>query len=744
MTVYFFAQCELDSERRVFKRLGEVTTVQPLVFDLLHFFVQNPQRVLSRSELLDAVWRSLSVSESVVARAVMKARKAIAVNADSSRTVLQNVPRVGYKLAVQVTVEHGGKDLASHSSTGTPKAYDIAILPFEFSQFVPNENWMPIGLAALLHFALSNRLGWVIAPMQDAIEVSGDENATPEDLERIRRVLGARECIRCRFEMKHGKPALRVERNGSILQSVISLTGGDCIDMTMQLAARLSAQPWTDHGQYEFQNRAWVALARALELEHHGDGAQATSVLAPHEEALPLSASLLFAKARWSLQSGNLVSTQRDLLDAMRMPDAAVGTIAIVALQAAFCRLVYDSGDHHSAIQHCDAAVANAHGLHGAKAHLADVFNTMARAHHKLRDAASSIRCSERAVAISVAIGSKALEARARLRLASILTMHEVPGRAKEVTKKALEVARQCRMRSIEAQALRLLMFSHISIRQFEETRLVALQLQAVAMRSNDAATLEDAVLYEYVAVVMSHRAEIGMGHAYSNIDAGSLTVLNRPMLLLMQAIHAWQKGDAPTATLRLLQAIALPTAHGDKHHDYNRLLLSGFLTWSGKHEAASLQLFALKELKNSDVLHGLGRANQLAAHGKHLKATNLLHQCWMKQPPASHDEMDMRLALAWLLIEDQTTEHQGDLDALAASLFDDSPDLLSSKVLFAAFMLVRSPSPEANDRWDRTISEATVLRLHLPWMADVGYRIGLSAGKPQRRLPILLPLLCL
>jgi two-component system OmpR family response regulator len=51
-----FADVELDPDTHVVRRAGEPLELSPTEFTLLRYFLTNPNRVLSRAQILDAVW----------------------------------------------------------------------------------------------------------------------------------------------------------------------------------------------------------------------------------------------------------------------------------------------------------------------------------------------------------------------------------------------------------------------------------------------------------------------------------------------------------------------------------------------------------------------------------------------------------------------------------------------------------------------------------------------------------------
>ena len=74
---FVFEDYRLDAERRELKRGSELVAVGPKVFDLLLFLVQNREQMVTRDDLLQAVWGGRIVSESTLTSHINAARKAI-------------------------------------------------------------------------------------------------------------------------------------------------------------------------------------------------------------------------------------------------------------------------------------------------------------------------------------------------------------------------------------------------------------------------------------------------------------------------------------------------------------------------------------------------------------------------------------------------------------------------------------------------------------------------------------------
>ena len=68
----------LDTERRELRRGHTVVSLQPQVFDLLEYLIRNRGHVISRVDILDAIWGGRIVSESTLATRINAARNGLA------------------------------------------------------------------------------------------------------------------------------------------------------------------------------------------------------------------------------------------------------------------------------------------------------------------------------------------------------------------------------------------------------------------------------------------------------------------------------------------------------------------------------------------------------------------------------------------------------------------------------------------------------------------------------------------
>lgn len=114
---FLFEDYRLDADRRELKRGSELIPIGPKVFDLLLFLVRNREQVVTRDDLLKAVWEGRIVSESTLTSHVNAVRKAIGDTGKEQR-LIRTVSRRGLRFVGQIT-EEGSPVRAAVTDTGT-------------------------------------------------------------------------------------------------------------------------------------------------------------------------------------------------------------------------------------------------------------------------------------------------------------------------------------------------------------------------------------------------------------------------------------------------------------------------------------------------------------------------------------------------------------------------------------------------------------------------------------------------
>jgi pimeloyl-ACP methyl ester carboxylesterase/DNA-binding winged helix-turn-helix (wHTH) protein len=97
-----FGDYALDRGRRELARRGVLVAVEPQVFDLLLYLVDNRDRVVSKDDLLQAVWNGRIVSESTLTSRINAARRAIG-DSGARQEMIRTIARKGFRFVAAVT-----------------------------------------------------------------------------------------------------------------------------------------------------------------------------------------------------------------------------------------------------------------------------------------------------------------------------------------------------------------------------------------------------------------------------------------------------------------------------------------------------------------------------------------------------------------------------------------------------------------------------------------------------------------
>jgi DNA-binding winged helix-turn-helix (wHTH) protein len=100
--LYRFDGFELDPRRRILSRDDDPISLTPKAFDVLSYLVLNPGRVVTKDELLKAVWPDSFVEEGNLAQYISALRRALG----NKSSLIVTVPGHGYQFAAQVFADH--------------------------------------------------------------------------------------------------------------------------------------------------------------------------------------------------------------------------------------------------------------------------------------------------------------------------------------------------------------------------------------------------------------------------------------------------------------------------------------------------------------------------------------------------------------------------------------------------------------------------------------------------------------
>ena len=102
--LYCFEDYAFDTDRRELRRGAGLVPLAPQVFDLLDYLIRNRERVVSKDDLIAAIWHGRIVSESALTTCINSARSAIADRGEEQR-LIKTLPRRGIRFVGPVREE---------------------------------------------------------------------------------------------------------------------------------------------------------------------------------------------------------------------------------------------------------------------------------------------------------------------------------------------------------------------------------------------------------------------------------------------------------------------------------------------------------------------------------------------------------------------------------------------------------------------------------------------------------------
>ena len=189
--VFRFGDHVLDIQRRELRRGAEPVALEPQVFDLLVYLLRNRGRVVSKDDLIDAVWGGRIVSDSTLTSRLNAARKAVD-DTGASQRVIRTVPRRGVRFIGEVSEESDPAADAEAAPVNveppTAARLSIVVLPFVNLSNNPEEQYFADGITGELTTDLSRIPDMLVISRNTAFTYRNK----PVDTRQIGRELGVR------------------------------------------------------------------------------------------------------------------------------------------------------------------------------------------------------------------------------------------------------------------------------------------------------------------------------------------------------------------------------------------------------------------------------------------------------------------------------------------------------------------------------------------------------------------------
>ncbi len=161
---FLFGDHTLDDDLRELRRGEEPIAVEPQVFDLLIYLVQNRDRVVSKDDLIASVWGGRIVSDSTLTSRINAARKAVG-DSGGEQKLIRTIARKGLRFVGDVHIRPTGLEPQadmhepSRPALPLPDRPAIAVLPFVNMSGDPEQEYFSDGISEDIITALS-KLRW--------------------------------------------------------------------------------------------------------------------------------------------------------------------------------------------------------------------------------------------------------------------------------------------------------------------------------------------------------------------------------------------------------------------------------------------------------------------------------------------------------------------------------------------------------------------------------------------------------
>jgi DNA-binding winged helix-turn-helix (wHTH) protein/Tfp pilus assembly protein PilF len=137
MTVYRFGSFVLDVRERRLLRSSQPVALAPKVFDTLAYLVEHHGHLVSKDQLMEAVWAGSFVEDASLPRTIHVIRRALGATEETPDHFIQTVPTKGYRFVAPVTrvtedsatVVTANPAVAAGAGVGEPRFRRLALLP---------------------------------------------------------------------------------------------------------------------------------------------------------------------------------------------------------------------------------------------------------------------------------------------------------------------------------------------------------------------------------------------------------------------------------------------------------------------------------------------------------------------------------------------------------------------------------------------------------------------------------------
>ena len=252
--LYRFDDYALDTDRRELLRAGSPIAVQPQVFDVLAFLIAHRGRVVSKDEIIEAVWEGRVVSESTLTSRINAARSAVGDSGEEQR-LIRTASRKGFRFIGAVRETDSAEAppqppptsavelVAPQTPDSKPPRLSIIVLPFANLGGNPDHDAFVDGVTESLTTDLSRIRGSFVIARHTAFAYKGKAI----DLKQIGRELGVRyalegSILRSGERMRINAQLVDLEIGAHLWAERFDKAIADLFAMQDEIVARLAGQ----------------------------------------------------------------------------------------------------------------------------------------------------------------------------------------------------------------------------------------------------------------------------------------------------------------------------------------------------------------------------------------------------------------------------------------------------------------------------------------------------------------------
>jgi adenylate cyclase len=293
--LFLFENYALDTDRRELRHGSVAVPVEPQVFDVLAYLIENRGRVASKDDLVAAIWGGRIVSESTLTTRINAARCAIG-DSGAEQRLIKTLARKGVRFVGAVREEAGpttgAEDAAAQKAkpdTSVPDKPSIAVLPFANLSGDPQQDYFSDGITGDIITELSRFSELLVIARNSSFQYKGKA----VDIRQIGRELGVRYVL-----------------EGSVRRS------GERLRITAQLIdAMTGAHRWAERYDRELHDVFAVQdeVARAI-----------VAILTAHVKRAEIERALLKPPAAWAAYEYYLRGSEAYLLHITRRTKASL------------------------------------------------------------------------------------------------------------------------------------------------------------------------------------------------------------------------------------------------------------------------------------------------------------------------------------------------------------------------------------------------------------------------------------